>query len=51
VFGLFAKIEEEVLQCSCGGNIFHLVKIDDVQEIECIGCRIRKVLGGGNCEK
>jgi len=33
--------EEEVLKCACGGNIFHMLRIDDIQEIECPGCRRR----------
>lgn len=33
--------DEEILTCECGGNVFQLIKIDDINEIECIGCKKR----------
>jgi hypothetical protein len=41
---MFDEQEEEILCCHCGGNLFHMIKLDDVRELECIGCESRKFM-------
>jgi hypothetical protein len=40
-FDVDTKLLETILQCECGGNVFHLIRIEDVDELECAGCKKR----------